>query len=94
MIKKILIYKNFGGKFQLDKRKDGKILSKWSCAGSKSAEILKLIAPYLIGKKEQAQLALDYLETFCENPTFSGRTETEKELQELYRIKMHMLKES
>ena len=67
----------------------------WHCAGTKAGNILKLIVPYLIIKKTQVELGLDYLENFGSGRIGgkgSKRSSVEKQLQELYYIKMKLLK--
>ena len=80
---------NAGGPYDKNKR-----IYAWSCFGLEAGGILKLILPHLIEKKEQAELALDYLENLGvgRGSKVSKRNEIEKQLQELYYLKMQLLK--
>jgi len=88
------IYQCFGGSVSSSlMKKKGQKSYTWYCCGFKAAEILELMFPYLREKKEQARLALDYAETIgCGGRGRASRTETEKELQELYCLMIRQLK--
>ena len=86
------IQDNFGGSAYGPYGKEKKAYI-WRCNGLNAGKILELIFPYLVIKKEEAELAIDYLKTFeWGGGKGNRRTEKEKELQELYYIKMQMLK--
>lgn len=92
---KKVIYKiqeSFGGSIAIAK---SSAQYQWYCCGAKAGDILKLMLPYLEEKKEQAELALDYLSIFGSG-NIGGRgvkrTTLEKELQELYFLMMKQLK--
>jgi len=92
------IFKCFGGGFGTYKKEngyhpeDGKYMSSWYCNGADANEILKLITPHLCEKKEQAELALDYIKTFGCGKAGPHRTEIDKQMQELYYLMMRQLK--
>ena len=84
---------NFGGHVHEPcKYGKNKKIFKWYCGGFEAENILKLILPDLIEKKKQAELAIDYFKIFGYGNRGVRRSETEKQLQELYYIKMRMLK--
>ena len=78
---KKIIYKiqeSFGGSAGGPYGKNRKKYS-WQVNGNDVGRILNLITPYLIEKKEQAELALDYVKTIgCGYRGRTRRTETEK----------------
>jgi len=85
-----LLYQYFGGNFCLGKSTK---MAYWYCCGSNVGKILKLIIPYLIEKKEQTELALNYLEVIdIKSPGGACRTDLERELQETYHLMMKTLK--
>lgn len=86
------IHELFGGNFYCDKNRGCGETNRWYCSGDDVGEILKLIVPYLHEKKTQAELALDYLEVVGAGRSGYERPLLEKELQELYHIKMKILK--
>ena len=64
----------------------------WQCHGVDAGEILKLVLPHLIEKREQAKLGIEYIETIGKNSTSAGRSDIDRQLQELYYLKMRMFK--
>lgn len=66
-----LFSNEFGGKIGVEKRENGyKTMYRWSISGNKKIiPILNILLPYLVVKKRQAELIID----FCKNKkTFSG----------------------
>lgn len=89
------IHDKFGGSICTTPRQDK--CNQWTCCGINANDILKLLLPHLREKKKQAELAIEYIETFgCGRQQcgrgINKRTEIEKQLQELYYLRMRMLK--
>jgi len=82
-----ILQETFGGSVYIRKDKS----YAWECTGTEADETLKLIVPYLIEKKKQAELGIDYSEIFGYGHRIK-RTKTDRELQALYHLKMQMLK--
>jgi len=79
----------FGGNF--NECKNGTYT--WQCQGAEAGNVLRLVLPFLIEKKEQAELGIDFLETFNYGVgKCIHRSDKEKEFQELYYLKMQILK--
>lgn len=82
---------SFGGCFTMDRRLKyprAKLCARWSVAGQGAYDFLKVVYPYLILKKAQAEIAFKVFEG---HPRFKHLTPIERYLQELEAGKMHEL---
>ena len=87
---------NYGGHVQTSHRKDNYIY-RWDLRSQSAVEFLKLIYPFIIIKKEQVELAIEYMEKkgkYLE--TLKGksgfRTLTEEEIKWRYAMKEKLSK--
>jgi hypothetical protein len=71
----------FNGTLRLEKqsRSDRRNIFVWSCKKSDAEKVLEKIYPYLICKKEQAKIAIDFLKTY---DTYYGIFGTPKDILE------------
>ena len=84
------IYCRFGGNIHILKNK----IWFWDIGGLDAGDLLKELLPYLIVKKEQAELALNFLKTFEYSRTSNMiRSVEERHVQDEYYKMMQLLKE-
>lgn len=101
-VKIIKFCKNkFGGAVYRVHHKSYKNVSyRWMLSHNKACEFLKLILPYLISRKEEAELGILFRKTFIkkgsnkklENPTFTGLDKKVVERRNLLYNQMRNLK--
>ncbi len=79
----------FQNKKGLNSTSPGTLMYTWQCRGVKAGNVLRLILPFLIEKKEQVETGIEFLETF---PKYSRKGEITAGFQELYYQKLKLLK--
>jgi hypothetical protein len=72
----------FGGKVHAYKNTNGGQMHRWNVQGVRCQEALRALHPYLLTKKEQAEVALAFLTTICK----PGQRLTDRE--QLYRHRL------
>ena len=92
----LIVYEQtFGGHISNSKTRPGrqhKRLWEWNANGVTAYNFLVAIEPYMLVKKEQANIAIEYYKLYGNRPGPHGRTDRDKVLQESYFQRLSKLK--
>lgn len=88
---KMLKYK-FGGSIFVRKSSTGRNLGVWGVSAKQAAKVLEEILPYLVVKKEQAELAILFQKSVKPTGTNRPLTSEEVEKREFMRVTLQNMK--